>query len=173
MILIKPSIALLSLGTTVLAQGSPAAAAGGLASLPKGMPGCSNQPAASAASSAGGVGGPASATKPECSDVHFIIGRGSCEPPGPGMLRTLAATIGKQVAGVTVEGIDYPASLNFSNLLGYVSSSTSGASAGVRQITQYSKACPKSKIVVMGVSQVSKKKDGCLWCACWCAEGVT
>ena len=136
----------------VLAQGS----VGSLAGLPKGMSGCP-VPATPAVS-----GGGATEKKPgasECSPVHFIIGRGSCEPPGAGGLSSLANAIGKEIPGVTMEGVEYAAGLNFSNLLSYVSSSSQGATAGRNQITQYVRRCPQSKIVVTGVSQV--RDAGC------------
>jgi Cutinase len=141
---IKITVVLLSCVTAILAQGG----AGGLGNLPKGMSGCQGQ------SPNAPSGGEASSKKQECSAVHFIIGRGSCEPPGTGSLRRLADVVGKEIPGITSEGIEYPASLNFSNLLGYVSSSSTGATAGKNQITQYSKRCPNTKIVVTGISQV-------------------
>ena len=146
-------VVLLSCVTGILAQGG-AGGAGGIAGLPKGMPGCSNTPAK-------GPGGGES-RQTECSAVHFVIGRGSCEPPGTGALNKLAELVGKEIPGVTSEGIEYPAALNFSNLLGYVSSSSTGATAGKNQITAYSKRCSKSKIVVTGISQVSGDANGAI-----------
>jgi cutinase len=146
---IKILVTLLCFWPTALGQGS----VGGLAGLPKGMSGCP----AGAPKSTSPAG--AAAPKQECSPVHFVIGRGSCEPPGPGTLRSLADSVGKEIPGITLEGIDYPAELNFSNLLGYVSSSSAGATAGKNQITRYAKNCPKSKIVVTGVSQVRDEAE--------------
>jgi Cutinase len=156
---IKIVVTLLSCITAILAQGNaggppsspkgtaPKGTAGGLGGLPKGMPGCGSQSPSTPS------GGEASGRQ-ECSDVHFVIGRGSCEPPGAGSLRRLADAVGKEIPRITLEGIDYPASLNFSNLLGYVSSSSTGATSGKNQITAYAKRCPKTKIVVTGISQV-------------------
>jgi hypothetical protein len=96
----------------------------------------------------------ASPIKAECSPVHFIIARGSNEPQGPGTTKMLADAVAKEIPGVTTEGIVYPARLNFSNILNYLPSSGDGVKAGVNQITQYVKACPQSKVVVAGLSQV-------------------
>lgn len=93
----------------------------------------------------------------QCSAVHFVVGRGSGEPQGVGMLRGLVNSVAQTIPGVTSEAIVYPAQLDFNNLLSYVSSESSGVSAGKNQITAYVKRCPKSKIVVTGVSQVRNK----------------
>jgi len=70
------------------------------------------------------------------------------------MLRSFINSVAEAVPGVTSEAIVYPAQLDFNNLLGYVSSERSGVTAGKNQVTAYVKRCPKSKIVVAGVSQV-------------------
>jgi hypothetical protein len=75
------------------------------------------------------------------------------------MLRSLVNSVAQAVPGVTSEAIVYPAQLDFNNLLSYVSSERSGVSAGKSQITAYVKRCPKSKIVVTGVSQVRPSVD--------------
>jgi acetylxylan esterase len=90
----------------------------------------------------------------QCSKVHFVVARGSGEPQGVGMLRSFINSVAEAVPGVTSEAIVYPAQLDFNNLLGYVSSERSGVTAGKNQVTAYVKRCPKSKIVVAGVSQV-------------------
>jgi len=69
------------------------------------------------------------------------------------MLRTLINSVAQTVPGVTSEGIVYPAQLDFNNLLSYVSSERTGVTAGKNQLTAYVRRCPKSKIVVTGVSQ--------------------
>jgi hypothetical protein len=119
-------------------------------------------PQAPKAGSGGGApkaasGAPGPPIKAECSPVHFIIARGSNEPQGPGTTKTLADAVAKEIPGVTTEGVVYPARLNFSNILDYLPSSGDGAKAGVSQITQYVKACPQSKVVVAGLSQVRRR----------------
>jgi acetylxylan esterase len=92
-----------------------------------------------------------------CSQVHFVVARGSGEPQGVGTLRTLVNSVSQAVPGVTSEAIVYPAQLDFNNLLSYVSSESSGVKAGKNQITAYVRRCPKTKIVVTGVSQVRNR----------------
>jgi len=86
--------------------------------------------------------------QPECSDIHILVGRGSKEPQGMGGTGKLAKAIQAQMKGVTTEAVIYPAELS-----PYPPSSSAGAKAVVKQVTAYVKACPKSKLILMGYSQ--------------------
>jgi Cutinase len=158
--------ALSSCLTVVLSQGKGATDPKGATSA-KGPKGPTSAKGPKGPISAKGPKGPASAKGPkgakdqtQCSAVHFVVARGSGEPQGVGMLRGLVNSVAQSVSGVTSEAIVYPAQLDFNNLLSYVSSERSGVSAGKSQITAYVRRCPKSKIVVTGVSQVRNHLAG-------------
>lgn len=83
-----------------------------------------------------------------CSAIHIITARASTEPPGEGILSTLADLIQNSNQGVTRESVQYPATLN-----NYVSSSTKGTTALTKQLTGYTQSCPNAKVVLLGYSQ--------------------
>lgn len=84
-----------------------------------------------------------------CAKFHIIAGRGSNERTGPGSMRTLAAMVQAANPGTTLESIDYPALL-----FPYDQSSSAGTAAVTSQLTNYVKRCPRSKVILMGYSQV-------------------
>ena len=85
-----------------------------------------------------------------CAPVHIIAARGSTEAPGPGAMASLAALIQAAYPGTDLESINYPA-----KLFPYDDSSAQGTAATTSQLTNYVNACPNSKIVMIGYSQVS------------------
>ncbi|GME29270.1 putative carbohydrate esterase family 5 protein [Neofusicoccum parvum] len=84
-----------------------------------------------------------------CAPIHLIIARASTEPPGPGMIGSLAEKIIAANPGATNESISYPATLD-----DYQDSSAQGTAAMTKQLTDYATACPCAQIVLMGYSQV-------------------
>lgn len=86
-----------------------------------------------------------------CAPVHIIAARGSNEAPGPGAMASLAALIQAAYPGTDLESINYPA-----KLFPYDDSSAQGTAATTSQLTNYVNACPNSKIVMIGYSQVSQ-----------------
>jgi acetylxylan esterase len=83
-----------------------------------------------------------------CPPSHLIIARGSTEPPGPGLLVTLATKVIATNPGTTMETIVYPATLE-----NYESSATNGTQAVQQQLSTFVQQCPNSKVVMMGFSQ--------------------
>lgn len=108
---------------------------------------------------------------------YILVARGSGEPstsPNPkypyqlytGQAGYIAAAVQKQIKGTIVAGVDYQAFdpigdvnditqiLATLNLTGYYPSEKQGAKAFQDDINQYHAACPDSKIVIIGFSQV-------------------
>ena len=85
--------------------------------------------------------------------AHFIVARASTEPPGTGIIGVIARRAARQLAGSDVVAVDYPAEL--SSLAVYIESETQGVVEMTRLVNEYAVACPASKIVIMGYSQVS------------------
>jgi acetylxylan esterase len=95
-----------------------------------------------------------------CAKVHFVVARGSGEPQGEGFLRSLVSAVNGTFPGaVTSEAVVYPAQLNFSNIISYVTSESTGVTAAKNQLTAFVKKCPQTKLVVTGVSQVGTNED--------------
>lgn len=83
-----------------------------------------------------------------CAGVHILIARGTTEDY-PGDMITLANLIIANNAGADYEDIIYPATFN------YIASTQQGMNATKSQLTAYVEACPESRIVLLGYSQVS------------------
>jgi acetylxylan esterase len=83
-----------------------------------------------------------------CPPSHLIVARGSTEPPGPGLLITLADKVMAMNPGTTMETIVYPATLE-----NYENSAANGTQAVQQQLTSFVQKCPSSKIAMMGFSQ--------------------
>ncbi len=90
--------------------------------------------------------------------VHMIIARASTEQPGTGIIGTVATQVQQQIPGSDVVAVDYPATLE-----NYVTSESQGVVAMTKLIMDYASACPNSKIVLMGYSQVRGGKSRTLW----------
>ena len=125
---------------------------------------------------AGAVSGSSNIT---CATGPYILAaRGSGEPhtsPDPqhpyvldtGMSGFIAAAVQKQIKGTVIAGVTYPAYdptgstpksvaqiVSSLNLTEYYPSEKEGAQAFEDEINQYHAACPDSKIVIIGYSQV-------------------
>jgi acetylxylan esterase len=81
--------------------------------------------------------------------VHMIVARASTEDPGTGIIGAVANGIAAQIPGSDIVAVDYPAVLN-----PYLESETAGAQAMTKLVTDYAAQCPKTKMVLMGYSQV-------------------
>lgn len=84
------------------------------------------------------------------SGVHVIVARASQEAPGPGIMGQVANTVLERIPGSDMESLDYPALLD-----PYVPSQTAGVANLTTLIQKYSEKCPRTKMVLMGYSQVS------------------
>lgn len=82
--------------------------------------------------------------------VHMIVARASTEQPGTGVIGAIANNIQSQVPGSDIVPVDYPALLN-----PYQPSQKAGVTAMTKLVQDYAKACPQTKMVLMGYSQVS------------------
>lgn len=84
-----------------------------------------------------------------CSTLHTIVVRASEEPPGYGIMESLAQDILDNVPGSTSEAIVYPALLE-----PYNESSYAGVVATTKQLQSRVNECPKGKVILLGYSQV-------------------
>ena len=82
--------------------------------------------------------------------VHIIVARASTEAPGEGIIGAVSTGVKQKVVGSDSVAVDYPATLT-----NYQSSEGQGVAAMTKLIQSYAAACPDSKIVLMGYSQVS------------------
>ncbi|EXF75131.1 hypothetical protein COL5a_007336 [Colletotrichum fioriniae] len=80
--------------------------------------------------------------------VHMIVARASTEQPGTGVIGAIANNIQSQVPGSDIVPVDYPALLN-----PYQPSQKAGVTAMTKLVQDYAKACPQTKMVLMGYSQ--------------------
>lgn len=83
-----------------------------------------------------------------CAEVHMILARGTTESY-PGLLGTLTNKILDSIPGSDYENIIYPATQE-----GSTPSYREGIRNGTAQLKRYASACPESKIVLLGYSQV-------------------
>lgn len=84
-----------------------------------------------------------------CPSVHMIVARASTELPGTGVIGSLALLVMAKQQGSTLESVKYPALL-----APYAPSSGAGTQATIKAITDMTTACPQTKLVLMGYSQV-------------------
>lgn len=82
--------------------------------------------------------------------VHMIVARASTEDPGTGIIGQVANNVKSQIPDSDIVAVDYPALLS-----PYVSSQKAGVTAMTKLVQDYAKACPQTKMVLMGYSQVS------------------
>ena len=84
-----------------------------------------------------------------CSDIHVISCRASQEAAGIGAVGVLGNNTGNSFSSVTMEALDYPATLS-----DYAGSSQTGTKNLQARLNNYTSQCPKAKIVLIGYSQV-------------------
>lgn len=83
-----------------------------------------------------------------CSSPHVFVARGTNEAsPLGGQLQKIVDGLTDQL-GASVEGIDYPATLQ-----DYQGSVRNGTGASQNQIASYAADCPDTKLVLLGYSQ--------------------
>jgi acetylxylan esterase len=83
----------------------------------------------------------------ECAAVHLIVARGSFEAAGEGTSASFSSLIKRQIPGATSEALKYPARIP------YKGSMEVGVANLKLAIAEYTRACPESKIVLVGYSQ--------------------
>ncbi|KAF5023119.1 hypothetical protein F66182_4814 [Fusarium sp. NRRL 66182] len=84
------------------------------------------------------------------SGAHIIVARGSLEPPGPGILGAVAQQIMDSISNSETVSLGYPAMYD-----PYKPSQTQGVRTLTRVIEQYADVCPRTKMILLGFSQVS------------------
>lgn len=101
---------------------------------------------------AGFTAAASSESSSDCADgLQIIVGRGTGEDAGPGVLKIVADQISSKVKGSKVVAVDYPATSLSPN---YFDSVKDGTKEVHDDIVNYAKKCPKSKIAYLGYSQV-------------------
>lgn len=91
----------------------------------------------------------------DCADgLQIIVGRGTGEDAGPGVLKIVADQISSKVKGSKVVAVDYPATSLSPN---YFDSVKDGTKEVHDDIVNYAKKCPRSKIAYLGYSQVCRR----------------
>ncbi|KAL7921778.1 carbohydrate esterase family 5 protein [Trichoderma austrokoningii] len=93
--------------------------------------------------------GSSAASPPTCAKgLYMIVARGSEEAPGLGVTGNLTSQIADKVPGSLVVAVDYPATID-----NYESSEGKGVQNMQEQLDAYGRACPDSKIAILGYSQ--------------------
>lgn len=82
-----------------------------------------------------------------CPSVHIIASRATGEPPGEGIIGSLADDIQQMVPGTTSEALNYPATMPYS---GSIPIGVTNLKAAIANNTA---ACPSTKLILMGYSQ--------------------
>lgn len=82
-----------------------------------------------------------------CPPVHVIASRATGEPPGEGIIGSLANDIQQMVPGTTSEALNYPATMPYSGSIPV------GVTNLMAAIANNTAACPSTKLVLMGYSQ--------------------
>ncbi|MCH9702681.1 MAG: cutinase family protein [Actinomycetia bacterium] len=96
-----------------------------------------------------GLGAPAAAAAPACSDIEVVFARGTDEPAGLGKVGTaLVNTLRPMVKGQSINtyAVKYPASWDFTQV-------AAGANDASKRIQTIAATCPETKIVLGGFSQ--------------------
>ncbi|KAI3395861.1 hypothetical protein diail_798 [Diaporthe ilicicola] len=88
---------------------------------------------------------------PSTGAAHVIVSRASTEPPGTGVLGSVADAIVSSCPGSDIIANPYPALLN-----PYLESESAGVGNLTDIVLDYETCCPDSKMVLLGYSQVSK-----------------
>lgn len=86
---------------------------------------------------------------PACAPVNIIVARGSLEAPGAGLLGNIANKTAAGLPGSVITPLDYPAQLD-----PYPPSVKAGVANMTDLLRQQAQACPQTKFVLMGYSQV-------------------
>jgi acetylxylan esterase len=85
------------------------------------------------------------------SGAHIIVARGSLEPQGPGIIRAVAQQVLDGIPYSNMVSLEYPAIYN-----PYQPSQMEGIAALSVVLAQYVTVCPKTKVILLGFSQVSR-----------------
>lgn len=88
---------------------------------------------------------------PSTGAAHIVVSRASTEPPGTGVLGSVADAIVAARPGSDIATNPYPALLD-----PYLESETAGVGNLTEIVLGYQACCPDSKMVLLGYSQVSK-----------------
>jgi cutinase len=108
-----------------------------------------------AAASATGVAVPSASAEP-CPDIAVAFARGTGEPPGVGFVGqafvdALRAQAGSRTVGV--HGVNYPASSNFADILGFRMNVVDGTRDEANHVQGVLTVCPDARMVLGGYSQ--------------------
>lgn len=87
------------------------------------------------------------------SGAHIVVARGSLEPQGPGIMGAVANQVLSRIPNSDISSLIYPAIFD-----PYRPSQTAGVSNLAKVVRHYATVCPKTKIVLLGYSQVSQKE---------------
>lgn len=87
------------------------------------------------------------------SGAHIIVARGSLEPRGPGIIGAVAQQVLQRIPHSEMISLEYPAIYN-----PYQPSQMEGVAALSVVLAQYVTVCPKTKIILLGFSQVSTSR---------------
>jgi acetylxylan esterase len=82
------------------------------------------------------------------SGLHFIVARGSSEPPGTGRIGWIAGNASQQIPDSTTFPISYPATFD-----DYLNSEAEGRGNMTNALEDYVKQCPSNKVALLGWSQ--------------------
>lgn len=85
--------------------------------------------------------------------LHLIVARGTSEPKGAGIAGLLAERVAERVGGSAVAPLDYPATMTNPE---YDESVGDGVEALHKAVRAYARACPGSKLALLGYSQARR-----------------
>lgn len=84
------------------------------------------------------------------SGAHIVVTRGSLEPQGSGLMGAVAQQIMLRIPNSDTSPLKYPAIFE-----PYVPSQTEGVRTLAKVVRDYAALCPKTKMILLGYSQVS------------------
>ena len=102
------------------------------------------------------VGALPSASAEPCPDIAVAFVRGTGEPPGVGMVgQAFVDALRAQAGGRTVgvHGVNYPASGNFADVVGFRSNVVDGIRDEANHVQGVMSVCPNAEMVLGGYSQ--------------------
>lgn len=88
--------------------------------------------------------------------LYLVIARGTGEPEGGGISSELGTQIAAKIKDTIVEPLDYPATFTDPD---YDDSEADGVKEMQETINDYNKACPDSKVAIIGYSQVRNAEN--------------